>query len=45
MVLILTFAAFWCACAVNGTVRAVLWVFPVLIAVGLASVFGERAAP
>jgi ABC-type transport system involved in multi-copper enzyme maturation permease subunit len=42
-VLILTFAAFWCACAVNGTVGAVLWVFPVLIAVGVANVFGERA--
>ena len=41
--LILTFGAFWCACAVKGTVRAVLWVLPVLIAVGLASVFGERA--
>ncbi len=43
VVLILTYAAFWCACAVNGAVRAVLWIFPVLISVGLASVFGERA--
>ncbi len=43
VVLILTFAAFWCACAVNGTVGAVLWVFPVLIAVGAANVFGEPA--
>lgn len=42
-VLLLTFASFWCACAVNGTVRAVLWVFPLLIAVGLASVFGDWA--
>jgi len=43
VVLLLTFVSFWCACAANGTVRAVLWVFPVLIGVGLASVFGERA--
>jgi hypothetical protein len=43
VVLILTFASFWCACAVKGTVRAVLWVLPVLIAVGLANVSGERA--
>jgi hypothetical protein len=41
-VLILTFASFWCACAVKGTVRAVLWVFPVMIVLGLASGFGER---
>ena len=43
VVLLLTFASFWCACATNGTVRAVLWVFPVLIAIGLACVFGEWA--
>jgi len=43
VLLILTFASFWCACAVKGTVRAVLWVFPALIAIGLANVFGERA--
>jgi len=43
VVLILTFASFWCACAVKGTVRAVLWVFPVLIAVGLANLSGERS--
>jgi hypothetical protein len=43
VLLILTFASFWCACALKGTVRAVLWVFPALIAVGLANVYGERA--
>jgi len=42
VVLILTFASFWCACAANGTVRAVLWVSPVIIVLGLASQFGER---
>jgi flagellar biosynthesis protein FliQ len=42
-VLLLTFAAFWCACAVNGTVPAVLWVLPVMIAIGLAGEFGEWA--
>jgi ABC-type transport system involved in multi-copper enzyme maturation permease subunit len=41
---LLTFAAFWCACAVNGTVRAVLWVFPVMIALGFAGNFGNRVA-
>ena len=43
VVLLLIFAAFWCACAANGTVRAVLWVFPALIALGLADKFGGRA--
>ena len=43
--LLLTFAAFWCACAVNGTVRAVLWVFPVMIALYLAGEFGKWAGP
>jgi ABC-type transport system involved in multi-copper enzyme maturation permease subunit len=41
MSLLLSYAAFWCACAVNGTVRAVLWVFPVLGALSLASRFGN----
>ena len=27
---LLTFAAFWCSCAVKGTVGAVLWTFPAL---------------
>ena len=30
VVLLLTFAAFWCACAVDGTVSAVLWAVPVV---------------
>jgi hypothetical protein len=37
---LLTFASFWCACTVNGTVRAALTVFPALIALGLAGRFG-----
>ena len=44
-VLLLTFAAFWCACAVNGTVRAVLWVLPVMIALYFAGELGKRAGP
>ena len=36
---LVAFAAFWCACAVQGTVRAALWVFPVLGA--MLSVFLE----
>ena len=43
VVAVVTFASFWCACVVNGTVRAALWLFPALIAVGLASVFGDWA--
>ena len=39
---LLTFAAFWCACAVKGTVPAVLGVLPVMFAIGLANVFGGR---
>src|SRR5262249_40234666 len=30
---LLSFAAFWCACAGKGTIRAALWVFPALGAV------------
>jgi hypothetical protein len=41
---LLSFASFWCAGAVNGTVRAALWVFPVLIALLLAGRFGEWVA-
>ena len=41
MSLLLTFAAFWCACVVNGTVRAALWVLPVVGALSLASRFGN----
>lgn len=39
VVLLLTFAAFWCACAVEGTVAAVLWVIPVTSALGCAGYF------
>jgi hypothetical protein len=35
---ILTLAAFWCACAIKGTVRAILWVLPAFGAV--VSTFG-----
>ena len=44
VVLILTLAAFWCACAVDGTVAAVLWVIPVAVALGSASYFAGRLA-
>lgn len=44
MASLLTFASFWCACAVNGTVRAVLWLLPVIITLSLASDFGEPVA-
>lgn len=45
MVLLLTFASFWCACAVNGTVRAALWLFPLMIALAFAGQFGGWIAP
>jgi hypothetical protein len=41
---LLTFASFWCACTVNGTVRAALCVFPILIALFLAGRFGYWVA-
>ena len=41
---LLSFAAFWCACTVNGTVRAVLWLLPLLGALGLAGRFGGWVA-
>jgi hypothetical protein len=44
VVSLLTFASFWCACALKGTVRAVLWLFPVIITLGAASDFGEPVA-
>jgi ABC-type transport system involved in multi-copper enzyme maturation permease subunit len=34
--LLLTAEAFWCSCAASGTVAAVLWVFPALIATVVA---------
>src|SRR5208283_3641622 len=43
LVLLLTFAAFWCACAANGTIRAVMWAVPALLVLGLANQFGEWA--
>ena len=43
-VLLVSFASFWCACAIKGTVRATLWVFPALIALSLAGAFGDRIA-
>jgi hypothetical protein len=42
---LLTFAAFWCACAVKGTVPAVLWAIPVMIALYFAVEFGKWAGP
>jgi hypothetical protein len=42
---LLTFAAFWCAAAVKGTVPAVLWTLPVMIAVYLAVELGRWAGP
>ena len=42
---LLSFAAFWCACAVNGTVRAVLWVLPVMIALYFAGELGRWVGP
>jgi len=38
---LLSFASFWCTCAVNGTVRAVLWLFPMMGALLLAGRFGD----
>ncbi len=43
-VLLLSFASFWCACAVSGTVRAALWVVPAMGAVFLASRCGDWVA-
>jgi hypothetical protein len=43
VLLLLTFAAFWCACAVKGTVPAVLCVLPVIIALYFAGELGRRA--
>jgi polyhydroxybutyrate depolymerase len=43
--LLLTVAAFWCACAVNGTVRAVLWYVPAIGAALLAGRCGGWMAP
>jgi hypothetical protein len=45
VVSLLTFASFWCACAVKGTVKAVLWVFPIMGVLLLAGRFGNWVAP
>jgi len=42
---LLSFASFWCACAVNGTVRAALWFVPAIGAVLFAGRSGEWIAP
>ena len=39
--LVATLLAFWCSCAVKGTVNAVLWCLPMLFALGLAGAFGN----
>jgi hypothetical protein len=44
VVFALTFAAFWCACAVDGTVAAVLWVIPVACVLGGAGYFAQELA-
>ncbi len=44
VVLLLTFAAFWCACTLNSTVGAVLWVLPAGGAVFLTGTFGGWVA-
>ena len=38
---LVSFSAFWCACAMSGTVRAALLVFPAVGALGLVSRFGN----
>src|SRR6202162_3559766 len=43
--LLLTFAFFWCRCAVNGTVPAALWFAPAMGAVILAVRGGDWIAP
>jgi hypothetical protein len=43
-VLLFTLAAFWCACAVDGTVAAVLWVIPVTCVLGGAGYFAQVLA-
>jgi ABC-type transport system involved in multi-copper enzyme maturation permease subunit len=45
IVLLLSFASFWCASVISGTVRAVLLVFPVIVAVALAGSLGAWLGP
>ena len=37
----ITFASFWCACAVKGTVQSTLWVFPLVFLVWIAGEFAD----
>lgn len=39
-----TVVAFWCACVVKGTIRSVLWVFPVFFVFGLTANVSEWMA-
>ncbi len=38
---LMTLTSFWCACVVNGTLRAALWTFPVIIGSAMALQAGE----
>lgn len=44
LALFASFPAFWCACAVNGTVRAALWTLPVMCALCFVGAGGFWAA-
>ena len=44
-VLVLTLLSFWCACAVNGTVTAVVWLVSTLVILGGVWEFGIWAGP
>jgi ABC-type transport system involved in multi-copper enzyme maturation permease subunit len=39
---LLTLAGFWCASIVKGTVRAIVWVFPLLIGMGMSFALGNE---
>jgi ABC-type transport system involved in multi-copper enzyme maturation permease subunit len=41
LVLLVSFASFWCVCAVSGTVRAALWLLPTMGSQLLAARFGN----
>jgi len=43
-VLLFCLVGFWCACVANGTVRAIVWVAPVILAIGLVAQFGDWVA-
>jgi len=45
LILLMTFASFWCTCALNGTVRAATWVFPILVGLSFACQSGGWVAP